>query len=179
MTQMTHEKRQELLDLYRNGADLLESCLSEVPEEAMHYKAGPERWSVHQIAFHVVDSDINSFMRLRKPVAEPGASVPVYDQDVWAECLHAGSMSRETALGLFRAYRAYNYEYLSAVSEKEWTQSIVHPEYGEMTLGNVLDLYANHVLWHTDHIERTVNAWRRSKAGETVDPGESLYVGPT
>jgi len=174
---MDKTKREELRELYRSGPERLEACVASVPEEALGYKPGPERWSVHQIVLHVVDADLNSFMRLRKPLAEPGSSVPVYDQDMWADRLHAESIPIHVAFSLFRAFRAYNEAFMDAVTEPEWSMTIKHPERGEITLENVLDIYANHPLWHIDHINRTVDAYNRTRAGESIDPNVSLYTG--
>ena len=175
---MTLAEREKLLELYKAGPDLVESCLGLIPSGAIDYSSGPERWSIRQIVLHVIDSDINSNMRLRKPVAEPGSEVPIYNQDLWAQHLHASAIPIETALALFRAFRAYNNAYFAAVTDKEWSQTVIHPEWRTVTLEFVLHVYANHPTWHIDHINRTHEVWSRAEAGEVIDPNVSLWVPP-
>ena len=175
---MTSAERHNLIELYRSGPSLVEQCLAAVPAESLDYSPGPQRWSIRQIVLHIVDSDISSFMRLRKPVAEPGTQVPVYDEEKWARALHGDDMSLETALALFRAHRTYNCEFLGAVTDDEWKQEVDHPERGSMSLDDVLNLYARHPTWHIDHIKRTLDTWQRHQAGEEIDPDISLWVAP-
>ena len=80
------------------------------------------------------------------------------------------------ALELFQTFRSYNGAFFKAVDEAEWDQTFSHPERGEMTLTSALWLYANHPIWHIDHISRTADAWNRFRSGETIDPDESYWV---
>ena len=66
---------------------------------------------------HVVDADLAGFMRICKPVAEPGDGVPAYSQEAWAAKLYPESIAIDTAIGLLRAYRAYNLAFFSAVTD--------------------------------------------------------------
>ena len=175
---MTRTEREKLVELYKSGAEMVRSCLDSIPSGAIDYSAGPERWSIRQIVLHIVDSDINGNMRLRKPLAEPGSEVPVYNQGLWAERLHSDAISIETALALFGAFREYNNAYFAAVTEQEWSQTIIHPEWGTVSLQDVLHIYANHPGWHIDHINRTHEVWKRAEAGEVIDPNVSLWVPP-
>lgn len=175
---MARRDRDGLLDLYRRGPELLEDAMGPVPPEAMDYSWGSGRWSIRQILIHVVDADIVGFLRLRKPLAEPGAGVPAFDQEAWAARLHCEAMPSRTALGLFRAFREYNLAYFAVVSESEWQASVVHPERGVMTLEDALRLYANHPLWHIDQITRSLDVWRRADAGEVIDPSYSAWTPP-
>lgn len=175
---MSDNTRSELIDLYRRGPDLLAAALAPIPQEARGFEPGGSRWSIHRIVIHIVDADLAGFMRLRKPVAEPGATVSGYSQEAWAAKLHPESIATEAALELLRAYRSYNLAYLAALSEAEWSGTVLHPERGEITLEAVLAMYARHPGLHIDHIERTYAAWQRVQAGEQLDPNESFWVPP-
>ena len=49
--------RDENIELYGRGFDLLMAALAEVPQEAMNFKPEPKEWSVHEILIHLADSE--------------------------------------------------------------------------------------------------------------------------
>lgn len=175
---MSGTTRSQLIDLYRRGPDLLAAALEPIPPQARTFEPGGSRWSIHRIVIHIVDADLVGFVRLRKPVAEPGATVAGYSQEAWAAKLHPESIALEAALELLRAYRSYNLAFFAAVTETEWSETVVHPQRGQITLEAVLAMYARHPGLHIDHIERTYAAWQRVQAGEQLDPNESFWVPP-
>jgi DinB superfamily len=171
---METKNRTDLINLYKNGPELLDSCLQSIPGEALEYKAGPDRWSIHEIVVHIIDSDINSFLRFRKAIAEPGDNVPVYDENQWIKKLFSPKMEIPFLLELLHVYRRYTGILLDTVGEDAWIGRIIHPENGEMTLDDVLNLYAAHIPVHIRQIQNTVDAWNTSRKGEYVDPDKSL-----
>lgn len=168
------EKRKELIEQYKAGHKLIIKCLESVPAEAYDYKPGPSRWSIHETIAHITDSDINSFIRFRKAIAEPGDWVSVYDEDKWVEELNPKEIDIEVSLELFKANRIYTALLLESIDDSCWSNSIMHPDNGEMTLEDILAVYSGHVLTHTRQINKTLEAWEKSKRGEYVNPDESL-----
>ncbi len=173
---MDTTRREAYLEQYRTGPGRLRKKYATVPGEARQFSPGPDRWSPHQIVIHVVDSDLNNLPRFRKPIAEPGGEVGVYDQDAWARTLPYHELSTDLALELLELYRRYTFSYLSLIGDADWANEISHPENGIMTLGDVLRLYANHIDEHIRQIDLTVDAWTRTQRGETVDATQSYWA---
>lgn len=46
---MDKKEREEKIELYGRGYDLLKAALAEVPAEAMTFKPEPKEWSVYEI----------------------------------------------------------------------------------------------------------------------------------
>ncbi len=76
--------RKERIESYSKGYDLLVERLNLMPAEMRQFKPAPDKWSVHEIIIHMADSEVNSYARARKFIAEPGSTVMAYDQDVLA-----------------------------------------------------------------------------------------------
>ena len=74
---MNTQERNEKIELYGRGFDLLKAALAEVPVEAMKWKPEPKEWSVHEIIIHIADSETNSALRARKLIVEPGGTLMV------------------------------------------------------------------------------------------------------
>ncbi|WP_028974571.1 DinB family protein [Spirochaeta cellobiosiphila] len=167
--------RDTYLQLYKEGPFRLRQLLASIPEEAMIYQPGPDRWSIQEIAIHAVDADLNGYLRFRKTVAEPGATIPVYDETVWGLRLDYMNTDLDTALNLMDTYRKYLLDFLNKRKEEDWDKYVIHPEVGKMTLDIVLKTYALHLFGHIKHIERTFNAWKRFQIGQTIDISKSFW----
>ena len=97
---MDSKTRNENIELYGRGYELLMTALTEVPQEAMTFKPEPKEWSVHEIIIHLADSEAIAAQQARMMVAEPGKAVMAYDPDAWANNLHYKDADKEEALQL-------------------------------------------------------------------------------
>ncbi len=124
--------------------------------EALTTRPRPGKWSIKEIVAHVTDSEVQAAFRMRMAWAQPGVVWPVYDQDIWAEehkyqDLPAADL--ENLLKLFEALRAVTASLLRNCTEKDWTRKHgVHPEFGPMTLRNLLELYSDHSERHIEQV---------------------------
>ena len=53
-------EQERLIARYAEGPDRLEAALNFVPGEALKWRPGPGKWSVHQVVVHCADSEANS-----------------------------------------------------------------------------------------------------------------------
>ena len=53
---MNREERNEKIEAYGHGYDLLIHALAEVPKEAWQFRPSAKDWSVHEIIVHMADS---------------------------------------------------------------------------------------------------------------------------
>jgi len=161
---MDIKERNEKMELYGRGFDLLKTALAEVPQEAMKFKPEPKEWSVHEIIIHLADSESNSALRVRKLIVEPGGALMGYDQDQWAIQLNYHEQSIEDALEILRLARKSTYELLKRQPEEVFTHSIVHPEMSEpYTFEKWLNIYPKHIPGHIEQIKNNMKIWRENK----------------
>ena len=125
---MDTQERNEKIELYGRGFDLLKAALAEVPAEAMKFKPEPKEWSVHEIIIHIADSETNAALRARKLIVEPGGTLMGYDQDKWAIELNYHDMDLEDALEATRIARKTTYALLKRQVEEVFSHWIKHPE---------------------------------------------------
>ena len=78
---MNEIERNEKIELYGNGYDLLIEALKDIPREMWRFKPAPKEWSVHEVLVHLADSESNAALRARKLIVEPGGTLMGYDQD--------------------------------------------------------------------------------------------------
>ena len=160
---MDKTERNEKIELYGRGFDLLKAALAEVPAEAMKFKPEPKEWSVHEIIIHIADSETNSALRARKLIVEPGGTLMGYDQAQWADVLNYHDHNLEDALEVTRLARKTTYELLKRQPEEVFTHAIVHPEMNEpYTFDKWVDIYSRHIPGHIEQIKNNIKLWHKS-----------------
>jgi len=161
---MDIKERNEKIELYGRGFDLLAAALAEVPKEAWKFKPAPTEWSVHEIIIHLADSESNAALRARKLIAEPGGALMGYDQDKWADELHYHDQNHEDALETVRLVRKTTYELLKKQPDEAFTHSVKHPEYEELyTFEMWINIYSGHIPGHIEQIRNNVKLWGKVK----------------
>ena len=172
---MTVDERQQRIESYGAAADRLSDALKGFPRQMWKYKPGPQRWSIHETLLHIVDSEANSYIRCRCFLAEPGKSIMAYDEDQWAVSLSYHDQSADEALVLFRLLRTMSYRLIVSLPDDAWSNTVHHPENGEMRLDDWLTIYRNHVDEHIEQMTATHHAWQAEQEGRAPDPQRSLY----
>jgi hypothetical protein len=161
---MNTQERNEKIELYGRGYDLLKAALAEVLQEAMKFKPEPKEWSVYEIIIHIADSESNAALRARKLIVEPGGTLIGYDQALWADTLNYHDHSFEDALEVTRLARKTTYELLKRQPEEVFTHSIVHPEYeAPYTFEQWINIYSAHIPGHIEQIQNNIKIWRAQK----------------
>jgi len=161
----------QLLAAFSAGPARLRASLDELLEHDLHARPrGPATWSIHEIVLHVTDSELQGTYRMRKVWSEPGALLPGYNQDVWASALayqRSNGEARELALALFALLREETAALLENAGAEDWRKGGVHPDYGSITLRNLLELYADH---SERHVEQVLACRRLLGRGLEVEP---------
>jgi len=158
---MKTDERNEKLELYGRGFDMLMETLKNFPREMWKFKPEPKEWSVHEVLIHLADSESNAALRARKLIVEPGGPLMGYDQDKWAVDLDYHEHSYEDALEIVRLVRKSTYELLKKQSDEVFEHTVKHPEYEEpYTFEKWLDIYSAHIPGHIEQIKNNYKIWR-------------------
>jgi DinB superfamily len=154
----------ELLERFRRGPELLASALTGAAGPEVDYKPAPEKWSVRQIMAHLSDAEIVAVERFRRVIAEDDAPLTGYDEKAWANKLDYNRRKPSQSLETFRRIRTENYELLKELPEETFERKGVHSERGEMTLVQLLEIYARHAEKHAEQIRNVRAAFKQAKA---------------
>jgi hypothetical protein len=112
----------------------------------------PGGWTVRQVAHHVPDSHINSYVRFRLALTEEDPLIKPYEESRWAELPDARTLPVEPSLALLENLHARWVPLLRSLSGTDWKRSFRHPELGLVSLENNAALYAWHGRHHVAHI---------------------------
>ena len=158
---MNQAERNEKIELYGKGFDLLLETLKDIPREMWTFKPEPKEWSVYEVLIHLADSESNAALRARKLIVEPGGTLMGYDQDKWAVELDYHDQNFEDALEIVRLVRKTTYELLRKQPDEVFEHSVRHPEYEEpYTFEKWLNIYSEHIPGHIEQIKNNYKIWR-------------------
>jgi hypothetical protein len=143
----------EAIAAYRSATEEFLAVAAELSDDQLDREPPePGGWTPRMVIHHVADSETNSYVRLRRLLAEPeGSTIQGYDEGRWAEVLHydrpvAGS------LAVFRAVRDSSAELLSTLDFGDLGRAGVHTESGPYTVADWLRTYVAHARDHAEQI---------------------------
>jgi len=136
----------------RRAPARLALALRRVPRRLAARRPGRGEWAVAEVLCHLADAEIALAFRIRKVAAEPGAVLVAWDQDRWADRGGYRRTPPREALATFVALRGSNLAYVGRLSAAEKRQHGRHPEYGRLTIPQMLAHWADHDLNHLAQI---------------------------
>ena len=160
---LTVSQREDLIRRYEAGPARLKAALAKVPAEAMKWRPGPGKWSVHEVVCHCADSEANGALRIRYLVAETEPLIVGYDQARWAEVFDYQDAPLAPALATVEAVRENTAALLKRLPEKAWSSSGRHTEYASYSAEDWLRIYSEHLEKHSGQIERNLAAWQAAR----------------
>ena len=156
---MTPEERQDRIESYGSAHALLVSALERFPRQMWQYRPSPDDWTIHEIIIHIADSEVNSYIRCRRLIAEPGSLVLGYDEAKWARVLCYHDQSPGEALELFKWLRLKSYTLIKTLPEAVWSYTVQHSESGPMTMDDWLLTYERHIPEHIAQMQIIYESW--------------------
>ncbi len=161
----------DLIQEYEDGARRIKELFERIPEAALDYRPrGTDRWTIRQHLIHLVDSDINHFIRIKSCIAQPHSKVFVIEELDWVRNLGDRKEEASSYIELFCLLRRTMARFLSSVSEDDFTNSYFMREYqGEerrISLREAVEMYRDHVDFHIEYIEKILDEY----AAETAKP---------
>lgn len=118
----------------------------------------PEGWSPRQIIHHLADSETQSYLRIRRLLAEENSVIQGYDEEAWAECKTLGYTELPVAVSLrvYEAVRAASAGIIERLTEADLERTGNHTERGLISVAHWLDMYTRHPREHRQQLEHAL-----------------------
>jgi hypothetical protein len=159
---MTLAEKQTLIDKFRAGAEAFDDVLSMDPA-VLTFRPSVDAWTIHEHVVHFLESEIATFHRYRKAVAEPGGPVLGYDEELWTPALNYHATSLSDAVAAIKLLRRIEAAHLTTLVTRDWTAlTYTHNVSGSVNLEQWIVLYIDHVKFHRDYIERNLKLFKKS-----------------
>lgn len=151
-----------LVNAFEHAYDSLSAELNPLgPDELNFVPPILDAWSINEHLVHLLDADCNLVMRLRGAVAEPGRSVPVWNQEAWRAKNNYSASDGVFCLDLAVSLRKFLAESLRTLDDATREAAcVMHPERGKLSLADVLTIYTGHADFHLKYLKRNLEAFR-------------------
>ncbi len=149
---VTAEMREQFLQEIEEAPSKIRSAISSLTPQQLHKPYRPGGWTALQVAHHVPDSHMNSYIRYRLALTEQEPTIKPYEEHLWAELQDAKTAPVELSLQLLDSLHARWVILLRSLTPEQFQRTFRHPELGLVTLEKNLALYAWHGKHHTAHI---------------------------
>ena len=144
----------ELIERYAAGADVPAQAIVGLTEADLQAFPIPGTWSIQQIVLHLMDSDLIGSDRMKRVAAEEHPTLIGYNETAFANRLGYEHLSIADAAEVFRLNRRMTAEILRRLRDADFERSGTHSEHGEVTLGELLSTYVQHLDHHLKFIRQ-------------------------
>ena len=138
----------------RDAPATIARLISNVPDDILHRRPAPGKWSIVEIIAHLAEDELTSSWRYRQMIEHDGAPLPGFDQELWARLGDYSSWSTHDALEMYRLLRLANVALLSRLTATEWDRSGNHAERGRLTVRSLAAHMSGHDRNHIEQIKR-------------------------
>lgn len=151
---LTAAERSALVDAIEAHPARMRAAVAGLDDEQLDTPYREGGWTVRQVVHHVVDSHLNSYVRFKLAVTEDNPAIQTYQEKLWAELPDAKSAPVAVSLAILEALHARWVSFLRALGPEEHLRTVRHPEWGDVSVDVLLEIYGWHGLHHESHVTR-------------------------
>lgn len=144
----------ELLEEYRLGSITLRNAYADVPEEILHIKPSDGSWTLHQIAIHLMDSDVVGSVRMKRVACMDNPLLVGFDETTMAVLPGSENIPLSLALDLFELNRQATSCVLEKLPNKSFERIGIHNEAGSLSLRDLIEKFIKHLHHHLEFVEQ-------------------------
>ncbi len=136
----------DVLAALQDTPERLKTLVAGMREEDFERSYAPGKWTIRQVLDHLAQMELMFAMRVRMALTTPGYVVQPIDQDRFMEreARHSGREAFDT----YYALRRWNLPLYRSLSGEDRNRRFAHPQFGEMTVWDILQMVAGHELHH-------------------------------
>jgi len=159
MPEIFDEKQAKIwISEIENLPEQIKNATENLSDEELNQTYRTEGWTLKQVVHHIPDSHLNAYIRFKQAMTEVIPTIRPYYEERWAETEEAKNgdieMSVALLIGLHQRWAAF----LKALKIEDYQRKYIHPAQGkELTLANMLGMYAWHGKHHLAHITNTIS----------------------
>jgi hypothetical protein len=149
--------------------------LEDVDGEQARWRPEPGRWSILEVAGHLLDEEREDFRaRLAFTLRDPELDWPPIDPQGWVESRRYAERDLGQVFQAWREERERSLAWLEGLRNPDWERAHRHPAGFVLRAGDLLAAWAAHDLLHLRQLARLHLLWLQEKAR----PYSPEYAGP-
>jgi len=148
----TAVERETLMDEIAAAPARLREAVAGLDDAQLDTTYREDGWTVRQVVHHVVDSHVNAYVRVRWALKEEAPMIKPYEEKEWARLPDAMTAPVAVSLDLLDALHMRWLILLRAMSPEDFERRWASPDFGELGVDVLLQIYAWHGKHHVAHI---------------------------
>ena len=163
---MEYNLNKSLLTLERTSV-VLKALLSGLPKDWTHENEGEDSWSPYDVIGHLIHGEETDWMPRTKIILGNGADKNFEPFDRFAQIEKSKGKSLAQLLEEFEMLRKKNLADLKALNlnEMDLSQQGIHPQFGAVSLKEMLAAWTAHDLGHIMQITRVMAKQYKTEVG--------------
>lgn len=145
------EERNSKISAIRAFPPIIRAAVDGLSDQQLDTPYRDGGWTVRQVVHHIADSHAHAYLRLKLLMTENHPTIKTYDQDVWA-ALPDSRLPVESSLRMLDGLHERWAGFLDLLPVATWSRTGTHPEQGEVTMDDLLELYSWHGAHHAGQI---------------------------
>lgn len=148
---------QETYDALARTPDAFRGLIGGAPPAAIQFRERPDAWTVHEVLCHVTDGEVTDWRpRVAMIVGDGDKRFTPFDREGGER--HYGHWQTQPLLAEFERLRRDNLAYLERLEldDAALERTGIHPEFGDVTLRQLLATWVVHDLAHVNQISRVL-----------------------
>ena len=157
----------EAIQILETTPGVLNALLLNLPEGWADSREGPDTWSPYDIVGHLIHGEKTDWILRMQMILEEGSSKPFPDFDRQAQFRESKGKSLSQLLVQFEELRKKNIGELKRqqLTESDFGKTGHHPDFGEVTLQQLLSTWVVHDLGHLRQIARVLAKQYKEEIG--------------
>lgn len=153
-----HFSLQQSLEILKQTPSTLITLLSTLSKEWVTQNEGEDTWSPYDIVGHLIYGEKTDWMVRVQIILDNNQDITFKPFDRFAQFKESKNKSIEELLKEFKALREKNIQQLNTLNltKEQLRLKGVHPEFGEVTLEQLLSTWVVHDLGHLAQISRVM-----------------------
>jgi len=153
-------------EILRRTPVTLRALLADLPDEWLHGREAAEAWSPYQVCGHLLHIDECDWIDRTRVILEHGTTQVFVPVDREAGFARFAGWSAEQLLDRFAEQRAANLDVLQElVKPSDLDRQGLHPDFGPVTLAQLLATWVVHDFNHLHQIVKTMAKEYRDAVG--------------
>ncbi len=148
----SQSERKDMIQKIKQLPEKLEAAFKGLSDAQLDTPVGEGKWTIRQIAHHIVDGNMNAYLRMKFVITETKPILKPYDQDKWSALVDASRSPVQTSLSIMKGLAERWVQLLESLPESSWTREGIHLENDKVSLENLLATYSRHGETHLQQI---------------------------
>lgn len=164
-------KLNQSIEILKTTPFVIESYLSKLSNDWLRNNEGKNTWSPYDILGHLIFGEKTDWMTRVKTIIGNSSNKMFEPFNRFAQLEEDQNKSIETMIQEFKGLRKKNLDVLISlnITEKDLSRTGTHPEFGEVSLQQLMATWAVHDLGHVAQISRVMAKQYSKEVGPWIE----------